>query len=56
MHDIYLIESARKARRLLAIMCIRFLANHHLCKHPQNQLVRVYQCFFTTFQVLFLCT
>ena len=40
-------ESAREARRLLAIMCIGFLANHHLFKHPQNQLVRVYQCLFT---------
>ena len=44
-----------EARRLLAIMCIGFLANHLLCKHPQNQLVRVYQCLFTTFQILFLC-
>ena len=34
---------------LLAIMSIGFLANHRLCKHPQNQLVRVYQCLFTTF-------
>ena len=43
-------ESAREARRLLAIMCIGFLANHRLCKHPQNQLVCVYQCLFTTFK------
>ena len=44
---------SRRARRLLAIMCIGFLANHHLCKHPQNQLVRVYQCLFNPFQILF---
>ena len=50
------VESAREARRLLAIMCIGILANHHLCKHPQNQLVRVYQCLITTFQKLFLCS
>ena len=49
-------ESAREARRLLAIICIGFLANHRLCKHPQNQLVCVYKCLFTTFQILFLCT
>ena len=49
-------ESARETRRLLAFMCIGFLANHRLFKHPQNQLVLVYQCLFTTFQILFLCT
>ena len=38
-------ESAREARRLLAIMCIGFLANHRVCKHPQNQLVRI--CHFS---------
>ena len=46
-------ESAHEARRLLAIMYIGFLANHRLCKHPQNQRVCVYQCLFTTFQILF---
>ena len=49
-------ESVCEARRLLAIMCIGFLANHCLCNHPQNHLVRDYQCLFTTFQILFLCT
>ena len=49
-------ESACKARRILAMLCIGFLDNHRLCKHPQNQLVRVYQCLFTTFQIIFLCT
>ena len=45
-----------EARRLLAIMYIGFLANHCVCNHPHNQLVRVYQCLFTTFQTFFLCT
>ena len=29
------------------------LANHRLCKHSHNQLVRVYHCLFTTFQIIF---
>ena len=45
-----LFESACEARRLFAIICIGFLANHRLCKHPQYQQVRVYQCLFTTFK------
>ena len=48
-------ESTRKARRLLAIMCIGFLANHRLCKHPLNHLVHVYQCIFTTYQTETMC-
>ena len=45
-------ESAREAK--LAIICIGFLGNHRLCTHSYNQLVRVYQCLFTTFQIIFL--
>ena len=37
---VHIFESAWEARRLLAIICIRFLANRRLCKHLQNQLVR----------------
>ena len=49
MQDFF--ESAREARRLLAIMCIGFLANHRLCKHSHNQLVRVYQCYLQLFKL-----
>ena len=38
------------------LSCIGFLANHCLCKPPQNQLICVYLCLFTTFQILFLWT
>ena len=55
-HGHLVFESAREARRLPAIMCIGFLANHCLCKQLQNQLDRFHQCLFTTFQILFLCT
>ena len=46
-------ESACEAKRLLAIMCIRFLANPRLCKNPQRQLVRVYQRFIYKFSNTF---
>ena len=41
-----------KCRRLLAIICIRFLVNHCLCKPLSNKQVSVYLCLFTTFQIL----
>ena len=47
-----ILESARETRRLLAIMCIGFLANHRLCNHSLNQLVCVYQCLF--YQCIFV--
>ena len=37
-------------------MYIGFLANHRLCMHPQDELVRIYQYLFTSFQNLFLST
>ena len=46
-------ESSCEAKRLLAIMCIRFLANPRLCKNPQGQLVRVYQRFIYKFSNTF---
>ena len=49
----FIFESAHEARRLLAIMCIGFLVNHHLCKHPQGQLVCVYQRFIYNFSNAF---
>lgn len=49
----YLLESARKSSSLLTAMCIGFLTNHCLCKTPQNQLVRVFLCFFSTSLKLF---
>ena len=46
-------ELACKARRLLAIMCIGFLANHRFCKHPQNKLVHKLPMFIYHFSNTF---
>ena len=51
--EIQIFRVGSRTSRHLAIMCIGFLANNSICKHPQNQLVCVYQCLFTTFQILF---
>ena len=47
------VESGSEVRRLLGIMCVGFLADHRFCKHPQSQLVRVYQRFIYNFSNTF---
>ena len=54
--DPFLSRLVKREDSLLSCTNVSFLANHRLCMHPQDELVRIYQYLFTSFQNLFLST